>query len=155
MNQRKQFYTSEEAASEILRLLDEDIDSDTELEENEISGEVNIVEAVMDGIVPESSINNINQRNEETSHESADGCFENENNDDEATIIAMYKSCDGTVWSKISSNSSQGLRCVENIVRAQGGATRFIHNRVDTSTDVFSRTSGYELSVEYSEIRGC
>ena len=66
MNQRKQFHTSEEAASEILRQLDEDIDFDTELEENEISGEANIVEVVMDGIVPESSINNINQRNEDT-----------------------------------------------------------------------------------------
>ena len=64
MNQRKQFYTSEEAALELLRQLDEDVDSDTELEENEISGEANIVEVVMDGIVPESSINNINQRNE-------------------------------------------------------------------------------------------
>ena len=38
MNQRKQFFTSEEAASEISRQLDEDVDSDTELEENEISG---------------------------------------------------------------------------------------------------------------------
>ena len=64
MNQRKQFYTSEEAALELLRQLDKDVDSDTELEENEISGEANIVEVVMDGIVPESSINNINQRNE-------------------------------------------------------------------------------------------
>ena len=64
MNQRKQFYISEEAALELLRQLDEDVDSDTELEENEISGEANIVEVVMDGIVPESSINNINQRNE-------------------------------------------------------------------------------------------
>ena len=43
MNQRKQFYASEETASEILRQLDEDVDSDTELEENEISGEANIV----------------------------------------------------------------------------------------------------------------
>ena len=34
MNQRKQFYASEEATSEILRQLDEDLDSDTELEEN-------------------------------------------------------------------------------------------------------------------------
>ena len=66
MNQRKQFNTSEETASEILRQLDEDIDSDTELEENEISEEANIVEVVMDGIIPESSINNINQRNEDT-----------------------------------------------------------------------------------------
>ena len=45
----------------------------------------------MDGIVPESSINNINQRNQETSDESEDDCFENGNNDDEATIITMYK----------------------------------------------------------------
>ena len=96
----------------------------------------------MDGIVPESSINNINQRNEETSDESEGDCFENENNDDEATIITMSKSRDGTVWSKISSNSSQGRRCVENIVRAQGGATRFIRNRVDTSADVFQERLG-------------
>ena len=72
-----------------------------------------------------------------TPDESEDDCFENGNNDDEATIITMYKSRNGTVWSKISSNSSQGRRCVENIVRAQEGATRFIRNRVDTSTDVF------------------
>ena len=89
MNQRKQFYTSEEVASEILRQLDEDVDSDTELEENEISREANIVEVVMDGIVPESSFNNINQRHEETSDESEDDYFENGNNDDEATIITM------------------------------------------------------------------
>ena len=142
MNQRKQFYTSEEPASEILRQLDEDVDSDTELEENEIIGEANIVEVVMDGIVPESSINNINQRNEETSDESEDDCFENGNNDEEATIIIMYKSRDGTVCSKISSNSSQGRRCFENIVRAQGGATRFIRNRADTSTDIFQELLG-------------
>ena len=137
MNQRKQFYISEEAASESLRQLDGDVDYDTELEENEISGEANIVVVVMDGIVPESSINNINQRNEETSDESEDG-----NNDGEATIIAMYKSRDGTVWSKILSNSSQGRRYIENIVRAQGGATRFFRNRIDTSTDVFQELLG-------------
>ena len=73
----------------------------------------------MDGIVTESSINNINQRNEESSDESGDECFENGNNDDEATIITMYESRDGRVWSKISFNSSQGRRCFENIVRAQ------------------------------------
>ena len=142
MNEIKQFYTSEEAASDILRQLDEDVDCDTELEENEITGEANIVELVMDGIVPESSINNIDQRNEETSDESEDGCFEKGNNDDEATIITMYKSRDGTVWSKISFSSSQERRCVENIVSAQSGATKFIHNHVDTSTDVFQELLG-------------
>ena len=40
-----------------------------------------------------------------TPDESEDDCFENGNNDDEATIITMYKSRNGTVWSKISSNS--------------------------------------------------
>ena len=96
----------------------------------------------MDGIVSESLINSINQRNEETSDENEDECFENGNNDDEATIITMCKSRDGTVWSKISSNSSQGRRCVENIVRSQGGATRSNHNRDDTSTDVFQELLG-------------
>ena len=57
----------------------------------------------MDGIVPESLISNINQRNEETSDESEDYCFENGNIDDETTIITMYKSHDGSLWSKISS----------------------------------------------------
>ena len=142
MNQRKQFYTSEEVASEILRQLDEDVDSDTELEENEISREANIVEVVMDGIVPESSFNNINQKHEETSDESEDDYFENGNNDDEAAIITMHKSRNGTMSSKISSNSSQGHRCIENIVYVQGGAIRFIRNRVDTSIDVFQELLG-------------
>ena len=66
----------------------------------------------MDGIVPESSINNINQRNEETSDEKEDDCFENGNNDDEAT---MYKSRDGTMWSEISSNSSQGRDALKTL----------------------------------------
>ena len=74
--------------------------------------------------------------------ENEDDCFENGNNDDEATIITIYKSRDGTVWSKISSNSSQGRRCVENIVRAQEGTTRLIRNRIDTSTDVFQELLG-------------
>ena len=54
----------------------------------------------------------------------------------------MYKSRDATVWSKISSNSSQGCRCVENIVRAQGDATKFIRNRFDTLADLFQELLG-------------
>ena len=60
MNQKGQFYSSKEAAAEILRQLEEDFDSDTEQKENEVSlsGEANIAEEVMDGIIPESSISN-------------------------------------------------------------------------------------------------
>ena len=136
-----------------MRQLDEDVDSNTELEENEISGEANIVEVAMDGILPESSINNINQKNEEFSDESEDDCFENGNNDNEATIITMYKSRDGPAWSKISSNSSQGCRSVENIVCTQGGATRFILNRVDTSTDVFQELLGMKSLLNIQKYR--
>ena len=144
MSRRKQFYSSDEAVAEILRQLDEDADSDTDLEENaiEVSAEADILEEVMDNTIPESLINNITQRDKESSDESEDDYFVNESNDGDATNLAMYKSRDGTFWSKNSSNSSQGRRGVENIVRAQGGATRFILNRVDTSKDVFEELLG-------------
>ena len=68
MSQRRQFYSSEEAAAEILRQMEEDVDSDTEVERNEneinVSWEANIVEEVINSIIPESSINNITQRDE-------------------------------------------------------------------------------------------
>ena len=109
MSQRGRFYSSEEATAEILRQLEEDVDSDTEVEENKnkinVSWEANIPEEVMDGITPESSINNITERDEESLDESEDDHCVNENNDEEATIIlTMNRSCDGTVWSKSSSN---------------------------------------------------
>ena len=60
----------------------EDVDSDIEVERNEneisVSGEVNIVE-VMDGIIPESSINIITQRDEESSEKSEHNYCVNEN----------------------------------------------------------------------------
>ena len=73
MSRRKQFYSSDEAVAEILRQLDEDADSDTDLEENaiEVSAEADILE-VMDNTIPESLINNITQRDKESSEESED-----------------------------------------------------------------------------------
>ena len=91
----------------------------------------------MDSIIPESLINNITQRDEESSNESEDEHCVNENSDEEAIILTVYKIRDGIVWFKSSFNSLQGLRSVENIVRVQGGATGFILNRVETSADVF------------------
>ena len=146
MSQRGRFYSSEEATVDILRQLEEDVDSHTEAEQNEneinVSGQANITEEVMDSIIPESSINNITQRHEESSDESEDDYCVNENSVEEATILTMYKSRDGTVWSKSSSNSLQGRRSVENIVPVQGGVTRFILTCADTSTDVFEELLG-------------
>ena len=92
---------------------------DTEVEKNEneinVSREANIVE-VMDDEIPESSINNITQRDEENSDESEDEYCINENSDEEATILTMYRSHDGTVWFKSSSNSLKGCRSIGNIV---------------------------------------
>ena len=41
------------------------------------------------------------------------------------------------MWSKSLRNSLYGCRSIENIVRVQGGATRFILNHIHTSTDIF------------------
>ena len=93
ISQRGWLYSSEEVAAEILRQLEEDVDSDIEVERNEneisVSGEVNTVE-VMDGIIPESSINIITQRDEESSDKSEHDYGVNENSDEEATISTMY-----------------------------------------------------------------
>ena len=76
-----------------------------------------------------------------SSDESEDNNCVNENRDEEVTILAMYKSRDGTMWSKNSSNSLQGRRNVENIVRVQGGATGFILNCVDISEELLGKNS--------------
>ena len=114
MNQRGRFYSNEEPPPENLRQLEEDVDSDTEVELNEneinIKGEANIVEEVMNGIIPENSINNTTQRYDESSDESEDDYCVNKNSDEKATILAMYKSRDGAVWSKSSSISLSGRR---------------------------------------------
>lgn len=49
----------------------------------------------------------------------------------------MYKSRDGTVCSKNSSNPLQPCRGIENIGHVHGDVTRFFVNFVDTSADVF------------------
>ena len=104
MIQRGQLCSSEEATTEILRQLEEDVNSDTEVERNEneinVSGEANIEEEVMNSVITESSINNITQRDDESSDESGDDCCVNENSDEEATILTMYKSRDGFVGTK-------------------------------------------------------
>ena len=70
---RNVFYTE----AEILKQLEKDVDPDADVEKNEneinVSGEANIVEEVMDRIIPESSINNITQRDEESSDKIEDG----------------------------------------------------------------------------------
>ena len=91
----------------------------------------------MDRIIPESSINNITQRDEESSDKVEDSYRVNKNSDEKATILTMHKSRDGTVWSKRSSSSLQRCRSVGQIICGQGGATRFVLNRVDTLTDAF------------------
>ena len=70
----------------------------------------------MDDEIPESSINNITQRDEENSDESEDEYCINENSDEEATILTMYRSHDRTVWFKSSSNSLMGCRSIGHIV---------------------------------------
>ena len=60
-------------------------------------------------------MNNITQRDEESLEESEDNYCTDGNSDEEATILTMYKNCDGTVWSKSSFNSLQRCRSVENI----------------------------------------
>ena len=77
----------------------------------------------MDSIIQESSINNITQRDEESLDENEDDYCVNENIDEEATILTMYKGRDRTVWSKSSFNSLKGHKSVGNIVCVQGGAT--------------------------------
>ena len=105
MIQRGKFYSREEATVEILRYLEEDVDSDSEVERNEneinVTGEKNIVEEVLDSIITESSISNITQRDEQSSDESKGDYSINENSDKEATILTMCKSRDGFLWSKI------------------------------------------------------
>lgn len=105
MIQRVKFYSREEATVEILRYLEEDVDSDSEVERNEneinVSGETNIVEEVLCSIITESSIGNITQRDEQSSDESKGDYCINENSDKEATIPTMCKSRDGFLWSKI------------------------------------------------------
>ena len=70
---RNVFYTE----AKILKQLEKDVDPDADVEQNEneinVSGEANIVEEVMDRIIPESSINNITQRDEESSDKTEDG----------------------------------------------------------------------------------
>ena len=88
-----------------MRYLEEDVDSDSEVERNEneinLSGETNIAEEVLDSITTESSISNITQRDEQSADESKGDYCINENSDKEATILTMCKSCDGFLWSKI------------------------------------------------------
>lgn len=80
-SQGRWFYSSEEAAAEILRQLKEEVDSHTEVDRHEneinISREASIL--VMDGIIPDSLINNITQRDQESSDESKDNYCINEN----------------------------------------------------------------------------
>ena len=95
----------------------------------------------MDGVMPENLMKNKTQRDEKSSDESEDDYCMNGNNDEEATIVTMYKSHNGTVWSRSSPNSLRGRRCVENIVCVQVGVTRFL-NSVDTSTDIFKELLG-------------
>ena len=88
-----------------MRYLEEDVDSDSEVERNEneinLSGETNIVEEVLDSIISESSISNIIQRDEQSADESKGDYCINENSDKEATILTMCKSRNGFLWSKI------------------------------------------------------
>ena len=77
----------------------------------------------MDSIIQEISINNITQRDEESLDENEDDYCVNENIDEEATILTMYKGRDRTVWSKSSFNSLKAHKSVGNIVCVQGGAT--------------------------------
>ena len=70
----------------------------------------------MDDEIPESSINNITQRDEKNSDESEDEYCINENSDEEAAILTMYRSHDGTVWFKSSSHSLKGCRSIGNII---------------------------------------
>ena len=118
----------------------EDVNSVTEVERNKneiiVGRKANIVEEDMDGVMPENLMKNKTQRDEKSSDESEDDYCMNGNNDEEATIVTMYKSHNGTVWSRSSPNSLRGRRCVENIVCVQVGVTRFL-NSVDTSTDIF------------------
>ena len=82
-SQGRWFYSSEEAAAETLRQLEEEVDSHTEVDRHEneisISGEASIL--VMDGIIPDSLINNITQRDQESSDESKDNYCIDENSD--------------------------------------------------------------------------
>ena len=91
----------------------------------------------MDGIIPESLINNITQRDEERLDGNENEYRVNENSDEGAINLTMYKSRDGTVCSKSSSNPLQGRRGIENISHVHGDVTRFFVNLVDTSADVF------------------
>ena len=95
----------------------------------------------MDGVMPENLMKNKTQRDEKSSDESEDDYCMNGNNDEEATIVTMYKSHNGTVWSRSSPNSLRGRRCVENIVCVQVGVTSFL-NSVDTSTDIYKELLG-------------
>lgn len=105
MIQRGKFYSREKATVETLRYLEEDVDSDTEVERNEnevnVSGETNIVEEVLDSIITESSISNTTQRDEQSSDESKGDYCINEKSNKEATVLAMCKSRDGFLRSKI------------------------------------------------------
>ena len=104
-------HLGEEAVAKILRQLEEDVDSDTEVEQNEneinVSREANIAEEVVASIIPESSINNITPRDEESSDKSENDYCVNGNSDEEATILIKYNSCGGTLLSKRLSNSLQ------------------------------------------------
>ena len=130
MSQKGQFSSSEEVAAEILRQLEEDVDSDT------------LQKKLWTALIPDSQINNVTQRDGESSGESEDDYCINENSDKEATILTMSENHNGTGWSKGSSDSLQRCRSIENIVRVQGGSTKFILNRADTSSDVFEELLG-------------
>lgn len=91
----------------------------------------------MDGIIPGSLINNITQRDEERLDGNENEYRVNENSDEGAINLTMYKSRDGIVCSKSSSNPLQPCRGIENIGHVHGDVTRFFVNFVDTSADVF------------------
>ena len=92
MRQRGQFYSSEEAVAEIMRKLKENVDFNTEAEWNEneinVSSKTNFI-GVTYGIIPERLINNITQRDLQSSDVSESDYCITEYNDEEATILIM------------------------------------------------------------------
>ena len=89
MRQRGQFYSSEEAAAEIMRKLKEDVDFNTEAEWNEneinVSSKTNFI-GVIYGIITERLINNMTLRDLQSSDVSESDYCITEYNDEEATI---------------------------------------------------------------------
>ena len=102
MSKKKRVFASAEPAEEVLKMLDQDIDSDFEVEQNESDTDLDrkITDNTADtnSIVPENLISKVNEGDsDESSEDIDDDSYFGSNNDNNTLISTMYENRDETM----------------------------------------------------------